>query len=191
MRASSLIVVTVAIACVATSCKRRDTQAAQHYGIGHAPTDSAIMVMNHDVSVEGAELPPGQGTVAEGAALYAVQCALCHGKNGEGVSPRLPALIGRDPKGEQFRFANDPTLVRTIGNYWPYATTLFDYIKRAMPLNAPGSLTDNETYALSAYLLAANAVISDTTALDAISLRKVRMPYRDRFVPDDRKPTAH
>ena len=191
MRASLLIAVTVAVACVATSCKRRDTQAAQHYGIGHAPTDSAIMAMNHDVSVEGAELPPGQGTVAEGAALYAVQCALCHGKNGEGVSPRLPALIGRDPKGEQFRFANDPTLVHTIGNYWPYATTLFDYIKRAMPLNAPGSLTDNETYALSAYLLAANAVISDTTTLDAISLRKVRMPYRDRFVPDDRKPTAH
>ena len=172
------------------SCNRRDKSPAQQYGIGRPATDSAVAAMNFDIGSEGAELPAGHGTAAEGAALYATQCAQCHGKNGEGMGPGLPALVGRDPKAEQFQFANDPKLVHTIGNYWPYATTLFDYIKRAMPLNAPGSLADNDIYALTAYLLAANAVIPDTTALDAASLQKVRMPYRDRFVPDDRKPNA-
>lgn len=183
---------TIAIAALASACNRTESPATvEHYGLGIAATDSAIAAMNHDVGSDGAELPAGQGTVAQGAVLYALQCAQCHGKNGEGMSPALPALVGRDPKGEQFRFANDPKLVHTIGNYWPYATTLFDYIKRAMPLNAPGSLTDNDVYALTAHLLAANAIIPDTTTLDAASLRKVKMPYRDRFVPDDRKPASH
>lgn len=190
MRAPTVFA-TVAMVAFVTACNRAESPAAlQHYGLGTATTDSTIAAMNHDVGSEGAELPAGQGTVAQGAVLYATQCAQCHGKNGEGMSPALPALVGRDPKGEQFRFANDPKLVHTIGNYWPYATTLFDYIKRAMPLNAPGSLTDNDVYALTAHLLAANAIIPDTATLDAVSLRKVRMPYRDRFVPDDRKPTT-
>ena len=162
--------------------------ASQRYGIGHAPVDSVLAAMNHDVGSAGAELPAGHGSVAEGAVLYAAQCAQCHGKNGEGVAPTFPALIGRDSAAENFRFATNPKLVHTIGNYWPYATTVFDYVKRSMPLLSPGSLSDDQVYALTAYLLAANAVIPDTTTLDAAALRLVKMPYRDRFVPDDRKP---
>lgn len=158
------------------------------YALGRAASDSLVTVMNHDVGADGAELPAGSGTVAEGAALFATQCAQCHGKKGEGMAPSNPRLIGRDPNAEQFAFATNPKLVHTIGNYWPYATTLFDYIKRSMPLLAPGTLTDDQAYALTAYLLAANAVIADSTTLNAAALRKVRMPYQDRFVPDDRKP---
>lgn len=169
--------------------------AKSHYAIGSAASDSLVTRMNHDIGMDGAELPAGSGSVAEGAALYAAQCANCHGRNGEGMAaasatPAFPALIGRDPKGESFPFANDGKAVHTIGNYWPYATTLFDYIKRAMPLLAPGSLSDPQVYALTAYLLAANDVIPDTVSLDAARLRAVRMPYRDRFVADDRKPAS-
>lgn len=162
--------------------------AAKRYALGRAPTARELATMDLDIGADGAELPSGRGSVAEGAVLYAAQCAMCHGKGGEGMAPAFPALIGRDPKAEQFVFATDPKLPRTIGNYWPYATTLFDYIKRAMPFTAPGSLTDEQVYALSAYLLAANDVIADSAVLDAAALRQVRMPYRDRFVPDDRKP---
>ncbi len=162
--------------------------ASKRYALGRAPTAPELAKMNFDIGSDGAELPSGRGSVAEGSALYAGQCAMCHGKAGEGMAPAFPALIGRDPKAEKFLFATDPKLPHTIGNYWPYATTLFDYIKRAMPLTAPGSLTDNQVYALSAYLLAANDVIADTAVLDAAALRQVRMPYLDRFVPDDRKP---
>jgi cytochrome c len=164
--------------------------ATQRYALGHAPNDSVLTAMNVDIGADGAELPAGHGTVAEGAALFATQCAQCHGKNGEGMAPAYPALIGRDPKGENFRFALDPKLTRTIGNYWPYATTVFDYVKRAMPLLTPHTLSDDQVYALTAYLLAANAIIPDTSTLDAARLRAVRMPYRDRFVPDDRVPNS-
>ena len=162
--------------------------AKKPYALGHAVVDSQLAAMNQDIGSDGAELPAGSGTVAQGAALFATQCAQCHGKKVEGMAPAYPQLIGRDPKAEKFPFANDPKLPHTIGNYWPYATTLFDYIKRAMPHVAPGSLTNDQVYALSAYLLAENDVIADTATLNAAALRQVRMPYRDRFVPDDRKP---
>lgn len=155
------------------------------YALGRSPSDAELSAIDTDVGSDGIELPPGSGTVAGGAALYAAQCASCHGTNGEGIAPN-PALIGRDSAAEGFRFGTDPRLVKTIGNYWPYATTLFDYVKRAMPLAAPGSLRDDEVYALTAYLLAENGVIARDASLDAASLRLVRMPYRDRFVPDDR-----
>jgi cytochrome c len=164
--------------------------AAKSYALGHPPNDSALRAMNVDVGPDGAELPAGHGSVAEGALLFAAQCASCHGKAGEGIAPAYPALVGRDPKAEGFPFAREPGLTRTIGNYWPYATTVFDYVKRAMPLATPGTLTDDQTYALTAYLLAANAIIPDTSTLDATRLRAVKMPYRDNFVPDDRTPNA-
>lgn len=157
------------------------------YSLGHAVDATQLATMDHDIGADGAELPAGHGSVAEGAALFATTCAACHGKAGEGMAPAFPQLIGRDPRAEQFVFANDPKLPHTIGNYWPHATTLFDYIRRAMPLLAPGSLTDDQVYAVSAYLLAANKIIPDTAVLDAAALRLVRMPYRDRFVPDDRQ----
>lgn len=165
--------------------------ASTRYALGHAPSDSALRAMNLDVGPDGAELPAGHGSVAEGAALFATQCAQCHGKQGEGIAPAYPALIGRDPAGEGFKFALDAKLTRTIGNYWPYATTVFDYLKRAMPLLTPGTLSDDQAYALTAYLLAANKIIPDSATLDATALRAVKMPYRDRFVADDRKPRPH
>ena len=156
------------------------------YGLGRAPSAGELAAWNTAIGPEGEGLPPGRGTVAEGARLYAAQCASCHGRNGEGIAPAYPALIGRAPAGEAFRFAEDPAATMTIGNYWPHATTVFDYIRRAMPQLTPGTLTDEQTYALTAYLLAANDVIPDTATLDADALRAVRMPARDRFVVDDR-----
>jgi hypothetical protein len=158
----------------------------RRYGFGRTPTRAEVATWNTDVGPDGGELPPGRGTVAQGAALYQAKCAMCHNKNGEGMAPVYPAVIGRDPKAEGFHFAADPKLVKTIGNYWPHATTVFDYVRRAMPYNAPGSLSNDQVYALTAFLLAANKVIPADATLDATALRTVKMPYADRFVPDNR-----
>src|SRR5437667_12385282 len=133
---------------------------------------------------DGTGLPPGSGTAPQGAAIYAHKCAACHGPTGtEGPSERL---VGRDPR-QGFPFGSDPRLVRTIGNYWPYATTLYDYVHRAMPLNAPGSLTPDEVYGLVAYLLWRNEIIEERAVIDGRTLPGVVMPARDRFVVDDRR----
>jgi cytochrome c len=161
------------------------------YGLGHAAADSAVAAMNQDIGQDGAELPAGSGTVARGVVVYAAQCAQCHGAKGEGL-PTFPKLVGRDSAGApkpEFQFATT-SKTKTIGNYWPHATTVFDYIKRAMPFAAPGSMTDDDVYAVTAYLLSANGIIPDTSTLNAAALRAVRMPARDKFVPDNRKPTA-
>lgn len=157
------------------------------YRLGRTATRNEIAKWDFDVGPDGVELPAGKGSVAEGQALYTRHCMACHNKNGEGTPPLYPALIGRDEQGEGFHFANDAKLVKTIGNYWPNATTVFDYVKRAMPLTQPGSLTDNEVYALTAFLLSANKVIAADAVLDADALRAVKMPYADKFVPDNRK----
>jgi mono/diheme cytochrome c family protein len=162
---------------------------AGHFAVGRALTSAQLTAWDTDIGPEGAELPQGRGRASDGARIYAQQCAACHGAEGQGLEPLYPLLISRDPRGEGFEFAADPTIPRSIGNYWPYATTLYDYIRRAMPLYTPGSLSADETYAVVAYLLAANAVIPDTATLDAAALRAVRMPARDKFVPDDRSPT--
>jgi mono/diheme cytochrome c family protein len=160
--------------------------AGQGYALGRAASAADIAAWDHDVAGTGEGLPTGRGTVAEGEALYAAQCASCHGVTGEGMPPAYPALVSRSPNGE-FTFATDPKAVKAIGNYWSHAPSLFDYIKRAMPLTAPGSLSDDQVYALTAYLLAVNTVIPRTATLDAAALRAVKMPAADRFVPDDRK----
>lgn len=160
-----------------------------HFAIGSAPTRAQLAAWDRDIGPEGTELPPGRGSARDGARIFAQQCASCHGAEGQGMEPVYPLLISRDPRGESFDFASDPTIPRSIGNYWPHATTLYDYIRRAMPLFTPGSLSADETYAVVAYLLAANAVLPDTATLDAAALRAVQMPARDKFVPDDRSPT--
>ncbi len=165
--------------------------AGQLYALGHPAADSVIAVMNQDVGSDGLELPDGNGSVTRGAVVYAAQCAQCHGPKGEGL-PTFPRLVGRDSAGSpkpEFQFATT-NKTKTIGNYWPYATTLFDYIKRAMPFATPGSMTNDDVYAVTAYLLSANAIIPDTVTLNAGTLRTVRMPARDHFVPDNRKPTG-
>ncbi len=164
-----------------------NAEPVRRYALGRAATADEQSKWKTEVGPDGAELPPGSGSVVTGAAVYKAKCANCHGAAGEGVPPAYPALVGRDPKAENFAFATDPKLIHTIGNYWPYATTVFDYVRRAMPHTQPGSLTDDEVYALTAWLLAANQVIPMDATLDAKTLSGVRMPYVDRFVRDDRK----
>jgi mono/diheme cytochrome c family protein len=154
------------------------------FGIGRPATPAEIAVLDIDIGPDGVGLPPGRGTAAEGAPIYAARCAACHGKTGtEGPND---VLVGRMP-GDTFPFARDPQAPKTIGSYWPYATTVFDYIRRAMPLDAPGSLKDDEVYRLVAYLLVRNDLVPVDAVIDATSLPKVRMPARDRFVPDERE----
>jgi S-disulfanyl-L-cysteine oxidoreductase SoxD len=161
--------------------------AAPRYALGSPASAADIAPLDIDIGSDGEGLPAGSGTVEQGAALYKGKCAVCHGPNGEGIAPLYPAVIGRDPKGESFGFGKDYKLTRTIGNYWPYATTVYDYVRRTMPLTAPGSLTSDEVYAVTAYLLAANQVIAMNATLDAQSLRQVKMPAAGRFVPDNRR----
>jgi len=145
-------------------------------GIGRPATLQEIREWDMDVMGDGAGLPPGSGTVAEGARVYAAQCATCHGPEGEGL-PSDP-LVGTTPLG--------PGVPRTIGNVWPYAPTLFDYIRRAMPQDQPGSLSDHQVYAVVAWLLHRNEIVEEGVVLDAATLREVVMPAAALFVPDDR-----
>ncbi len=129
-----------------------------------------------DISIQpdGEGLPPGSGTPAAGAEVYAAKCAACHGEEGaNGPNDRLVGGHGTLTSLQQ---------VRTIGSFWPYATTVFDYIRRAMPFQAPQSLTDDEVYALTAYLLFKNGIIEEGDVMDARTLPRVQMPNRDGFV---------
>ncbi|MCC7241389.1 MAG: cytochrome c [Acidobacteria bacterium] len=162
-------------------------QAPARFGIGRPATPQEIARLDIDVMPDGTGLPPGRGTPAEGAAIYASKCAACHGKTGrEGPND---VLVGREPR-EGFPFAQNPRLAHTIGNYWPYATTVFDYVRRAMPPMAPGSLTDDEVYALTAFLLNANELVANDAVVDRSTLPAVKMPAREHFVPDTRDQTA-
>jgi cytochrome c len=180
----STAIVAVVLSCA--GCRVDRSKTPRHFGLGRAATPAEIAVRNVDVGPDGAGLPSGHGSAQQGSVIYAQQCASCHGDNGEGKPPLYPALIGRDPRWENFVFGKTPGATRTIGNYWPYATTVFDYVRRAMPLTAPGSLSDDQVYAVTAYLLAANAVIPSTATLDSAALTAVRMPYVDKFVRDNR-----
>lgn len=154
------------------------------FGFGRIATQAEIDRWNISIRPDGKGLPAGSGDVATGRTLYATKCAGCHG--GTVATPpgtRLPgpALFNRPGGG------SGGGRGRTVGNYWPYATTLFDYVRRAMPLNAPGTLTNEEVYALNAYVLFENQVIEAETVLNAVTLPKIRMPAQPLFVPDDRK----
>ena len=150
------------------------------YGLGRPATPQEIAGWNIDVRADGQGLPPGQGSVGQGRALYAEKCAACHGAKGEGKP--MDALVG----GAGSLASANP--VRTVGSYWPYATTLFDFIRRAMPFNAPQSLTADEVYAVSAYVLYLNRIVPETAVLDARALPRVRMPNRNGFTSPDPRP---
>lgn len=143
------------------------------FGFGEPAPHTLVAALDIDVRPDGLGLPPGEGTARDGADIFQRQCASCHGRRGEGGQANR--LVGREP--------SDGI---TIGNYWPYATTLFDYIRRAMPTSAPGTLSDDAVYGLTAWLLAANGIIDADQPMNADSLPAVEMPARDRFVPDDR-----
>jgi cytochrome c len=152
-------------------------------GIGRVATVDEIAKLDIDVRPDGRGLPDGKGTVAEGAKVYAAKCASCHGKNGEGAT--FDRLVATD-SGKNFDFATNPKLPKAVGNYWPYATTLYDYTYRAMPFQQPGTLTPDETYSLVAYILALNKIVPDDATMDRKALPAVKMPARDRFVTDNR-----
>lgn len=151
------------------------------FGFGRPATDREIAVLDTDVRPDGKGLPAGSGKAAKGKLVYAAKCSGCHGVTGiEGPNDQL--VVIKNPADPKVKARN-----KTIGNYWPYSTTVFDYIKRAMPFNQPGSLTDQEVYDLTAFLLHENGLIRAEEVIDAKTLPKVVMPARDFFVPDDRK----
>lgn len=148
------------------------------FGFGRAVTQAEIARLDIDVRPDGKGLPAGEGKPAIGKVIFAQKCAACHGVGGVG-----------GPNGSLVTM-NDPAKKRpdkTIGNYWPYATTVFDYIRRAMPFSEPGSLNNEKVYNLTAYLLHANGIIDEKAVINAQTLPKVTMPAQTQFVPDDRK----
>jgi cytochrome c len=149
------------------------------FGQPIAPADIAPW----DISIgpDGAGLPPGRGTVAQGEIIYAAKCQACHGEKGTGrPNDSLVGGIGS--------LGPDKVPVKTVGSYWPYATTLFDYIRRAMPFQESQSLSSDEVYAVSAYILHLNEIVGANDVLDAQSLPKVTMPNRDGFLLFPRNP---
>jgi cytochrome c len=151
------------------------------YGFGSTASESELGRFVSPLP-DGRGLPQGSGSVLEGKSIYQQQCAACHGENLQGgQGDRLiggrGTLVNDDPK---------KAPVKTVESYWPYATTLFDYIKRAMPMTAPGSLTDNQVYALTAYILSEAKIVPEDAIMNAEALPKVEMPNRDGFIPDHR-----
>jgi len=143
-------------------------------GLGREATPAEVAAWDVSIPPDGAGLPPGRGTPAQGAVIYAQKCQNCHGEKGGG-QPN-DRLVG----GQGTLASKMP--VRTIGSYWPYATTLFDYVRRAMPYTQSHSLTDDEVYAVTAYLLHLNGIIAEMSVMDAETLPKVRMPNRENFI---------
>jgi len=143
---------------------------------GRPASPDEIKLWNLDVRPDGTGLPDGSGTAAHGKEIFAENCAACHGDKGQGgIKDRLV--------GGQGTLTSDHP-IRTVGSFWPYAATLFDYIHRAMPYQAPGSLGVDDYYALTAYLLSLNGILPADGKLDKETLPKVKMPNRDGFIPD-------
>ena len=155
---------------------------AQKLGAGHAPSAEELKAWDISISASGSELPAGAGTVAEGREVYDRRCKRCHGDAGKGGDEA--ALVGGQGS------LGTPKPLKTVGSYWPRATTLFDYVRRAMPYKNPGSLSDPQVYAVTAYILNLNGIIKPEEAMNSQSLIKVQMPNRDGFVPDARPDTG-
>jgi len=157
------------IACLSSAAS------ASPFGLGTPVSSAQLRHWDIDVSADGTGLPAGRGSVVEGKTVYQAKCAACHGAAGEGG-------IGDALAGGKGTLATARP-VKTIGSYWPYATTLFDYIRRAMPFGEPQSLSSEDVYAVSAYLLHLNGIVAEDAVLDAAALPKVRMPNRGGFDP--------
>lgn len=174
------ILIIVGIVIYAVRAFRSGEEVPETFGFGKLVTKQEIAKWDIDVRPDGKGLPAGEGTVLQGKTIYAEKCASCHAADGKeipGVKLPGPPLVST---------TFNSTKPKTIGNYWPYATTLFDYTRRTMPYNLPGSLTDDEVYSLTAYLLNANYIIKASEIMNAKTLPKVIMPARKLFVRDTR-----
>jgi S-disulfanyl-L-cysteine oxidoreductase SoxD len=157
------------------------------FQFGQPATEQDIAAIAIAIPTDGKGLPPGRGDYARGKQVYETACAACHGADLMGV-----ANIPNMPTGASLRLIGgrgtltSPKAVATVESYWPYATTLFDYVRRAMPFTAPGSLSADEIYAVCAYILAEAKIIDKATVIDAQTLPRVEMPNRNGFIPDPR-----
>jgi mono/diheme cytochrome c family protein len=179
MYTSERLMAIVTFAALASSCATHPSHEAvssARPNLGVAADPALIRAWDISIPPSGAGLPPGSGNVKQGALVFASKCQSCHGERGTGKP--MDALVG----GIGSLSSDQP--VRTVGSYWPYATTLFDYVRRAMPTTAPMSLTNDEVYAVSAYILNLNGIIPENDVMDAQNLPRVKMPNRDGFISD-------
>ncbi len=175
MRTLKSALAMLALTVVAASAR---AEVQGHYGIGRTASSAEIAGWNIDIGRDGSNLPAGSGSVGHGREVFEQQCAACHGDKGEGgVGDRL---VG----GQGTVATSKP--IKTVGSYWPYAPTLFDYIRRAMPQNAPQSLSNEDVYAVSAYILNLNGLLPSDATLDAKTLSAIKLPNRDMFTGDPR-----
>lgn len=161
-----------ALACAAAMAQ------SPKYKVGRAPTPEEVKTWDISIAPDGTGLPEGSGTVAQGKEVYASKCAKCHGGQAQGGDEG--PLVG----GKGTLASAKP--LKTVGSYWPYATTLFDYVNRAMPFKQPGTLTHNQVYAVSAYVLFLNGIVAENAVMDMRTLPLVKMPNRNGFVGDPR-----
>ena len=168
---SNLVVPAVILAaCVGARAQ------APTFNLGRAPSAEEIRAWDIAIGPVGKELPPGSGTAKQGAEIYARKCVACHGQNLEGTRQGSRLAGGKGT-------LTSPNPVRTIGSFWPFATTVWDFINRAMPRGQEESLTPDEVYSLTAFILCRNDLLQETDILDAKSLPKIQMPNRDGFIP--------
>lgn len=155
------------------------------YGFGVEPTKEEIAGWDIDIRPDGKGLPEGSGTYEDGETLFQDQCAVCHGEFADGGGGRYPALVGGSPK-YLSQIANPGQPVKTIGSYWPYSSTVFDYIKRAMPFGNAQSLSNDEVYAITNYLMSENGLHDSEEPMDAKALIAIKMPNENGFIADPR-----
>ncbi|WP_026608012.1 c-type cytochrome [Methylocapsa acidiphila] len=176
MSMRSLVAITLAILAFGGLAMAAGGTRVAHPALGRTATTEDVAAWDVSIGPDGKGLPPGRGTAETGEAVYLAKCVGCHGEKGAG-KPNDRLAGGRET------LASDQPAVKTVGSYWPYATTIFDYVRRAMPINEPKSLTHDEVYAVVAYLLKINGIISDGEIIDAQSLPRIKMPNREGFVP--------
>lgn len=173
----------LALAMIVALSACAQSASTTRYGIGRTATAAEVAGWNIDVRSDGAGLPAGSGSVRQGRAIYEEKCAACHGARGEGGPG--PRLVG----GYGSLSGSSPVL--SVGSFWPYATTLYDYINRAMPFDKPQSLTPGAAYALTAYTLRLNGIVGEDAVLDATNLSSIEMPNRKGFTSPDPRPDIH
>ena len=148
------------------------------YNLGRPPSEEEVKAWDIGIDPEGKGLPPGSGVATQGAEIFARKCQACHGQKGAGIpGGAAPELVG----GVGTLQSSKP--VRTVGSYWPFATEIWDFIRRAMPMNQEGTLQTDEVYALTAAILYWNGIIQENDVIDANSLAKVKMPNREGYIP--------